>query len=300
LFKALSHRIQDWTIYVTAVFFVLFIGTIDEFLQWMMPRRYWDYRDVGLNMLGGGIFLLAVWKGIKPKIICKHVKKFSVKMLVGIIIVNLIFLGLCLSNTPSSVNRYTDALNTLSWLKNEQRMTEFGYKHKDPEVGAFYSRLTLKELREIDLNKGESYGNILPQDISSKMTYKKLIKVYNPYTNTFLYEFLVHIFLRNANFNELTETDDPDKKITMSNIAFRENLFIEKYFGNTLKHSRLIWSDENVKELKNTASLWKGDYISKTGKIITSFSLKQALLVIFITLIVVWTSGKLWKRHLDI
>ncbi len=115
---------------MTAVLFVLFVGTTDEFLQWMMPRRYWDFRDVGFNMLGGGIFLLAIWKGIKPKIISEPVRKLSIRMLTGIIIVNLIFLGLCLSNTPSSVKRYTDALNILSWLKNEEPMTEFGYSLK--------------------------------------------------------------------------------------------------------------------------------------------------------------------------
>jgi VanZ family protein len=299
LFKALSHRIKDWTVYITAILFVLFVGTIDELLQWMIPRRFWDFRDIGLNTLAGGIFILALCKGIKPKIICMPLRKVSIKMLVGIITVDLIFLGLCLSNTPNSVNYYTTVLNTLSWLRNEEPMTEFGYKHKDPEIGIFYSRLTLEELREIDLTSGEIYGKILPQDISSKTVYEKFIEIYNPTTNPFLYELGVHLSRRDSNFDEFKKTDDLEKKIKISNVAFRENLLIEKYFGNTLKHSGLMWSDDKVKELKKTASLWEGNYISRTGRIITFFTLKTAWVIIFITLITVWTLGELLKRRLD-
>ncbi len=49
LFKALICHIRDKSIYVTATFLALFVGTIDEILQWMIPLRYWDFRDVGLN-----------------------------------------------------------------------------------------------------------------------------------------------------------------------------------------------------------------------------------------------------------
>ncbi len=299
LFRALSHKIQDWTIYITAALFALFIGTIDEFIQWIMPDRYFGFKDVEINALASGIFLIAVWKGIKPKIICKPIKKISVKMLVGIITVDLMFLGLCLSNTPSSVKSYTNVFNSLSWLRSEEPMTEFGYKHNDPEIGTFYSRLTLTELKEIDLNKGEAYEKILPNEINSEETYKELIKIYTPYTNPFLYEFLVHIIRRNDKFEEFTKTNNPDGKIEKSHIAYREHLIIEKYFKNTLKHSELGWSDQKIKDLQKTASLWKEDYTSKVDKIITSFTLKTGQAVILITLIIVWVGGEFWKRRID-
>lgn len=298
LFKALSYRIHDWTVYLTAVFFVLFIGTTDEFLQWMMPQRFWDFKDVGLNMLAGGIFLLGVWKGINPTVISKPVKKISVGMLAGIITANLIFMGLCLSNTPNFVNRYTTAISTLSWLQNEEVMSDYGYIHKDPEIGTFYSRLTLEQLKEIDLINGESYAKNLPQDINSKAARKELVETYKPYTHPFLYEFLLHLFRRNTSLDKLEDTNVPFEKIRRSNIAFRENLLVEKYFSNTLKHSMYAWSDEEVEELKTTASLWKGDYKSRAGKMLTLFSLKGILAVIFITLVIVWVSAEFWKRRL--
>jgi hypothetical protein len=301
LFKALSHRIQDWTIYVTAVLFVLFVGTTDEFIQWMMPRRFWAYKDVGLNMIAGGIFLLAVWKGIKPRIINKPVKKISVKMLVGIITVNLIFLGLCFSNTPDFVSYYSTAFNKLSWLQKEEPMTEYGYKYRDPVIGAFYSRLTLEEIRKTDQISGNLYGKILPKDIISDPIYNKLIEAYSPHTNPFLYEFIIHLTRRDRNFDEFTQTNEPDKKIWNSKVAFKENSLIKKYFTNTLEHSGSVWSDEKEDRLRKLAYLWKGDYVSEAGGLlITSFTLKTVWVVIIILLIIVWTSGKFWGKRLDI
>jgi hypothetical protein len=178
-------------------------------------------------------------------------------------------------------------------------MSDYGYIHKDPEIGTFYSRLTLEQLKKIDLTNGESYGRNLPQDISSEMIHKELIEIYNPYTNPFLYEFLIHLFRRNTSLDKLEDINVPFEKIRRSNITFRENLLVEKYFSNTLKHSMYAWSDEEVEELKETASLWKGDYKSTVGRMLTLFSLKWILAVIFITLVIVWVSAEFWKKRLD-
>ena len=122
-FKALSVRIRDWTIYIIVPFFVLFIGGLDEFIQWMMPGRYWDYGDVGLNAFSGVIFIFAVWKAVRPEIISGPVKKYSLKILAWILTANLIFFGLCLANTPDMVKRYTSVFESLSWLRDEETMT---------------------------------------------------------------------------------------------------------------------------------------------------------------------------------
>lgn len=130
LFSALSHRIRDWTVYITTSLCVLFIGTLDEFIQWLTPGRFWDYRDVGLNALAGIFFVLGLSKGIKPEIIRGPVKKISVNMLTGIMIINLLFLGLCLSNTPDAVKHYTSVFPDLSWLRQEETMSQYGHEQR--------------------------------------------------------------------------------------------------------------------------------------------------------------------------
>jgi VanZ family protein len=299
-FRALSQKIHDITVYITAALFVLLVGTLDESLQWTIPLRVWSYKDIGLNLLAGGIFLIGIWKGIKPEMICKPARKKSVTILTGILTVNLLLIGLCLSNTPASVNRYTGTISALSWLQNEEPMTEYGYKYKDPEIGILYSRFTLEELRNIDLINGESYGKILPENKGEELKYKDFIKVYNQHTNPFLYELAVHLSRRNSKFKDINEADSLYSKPELANTAFRENLIAEKYFGNTLRHSGLVWHDQRVKELKEKASSWKEDYISNAGsEIITSFSLSEAWTAIVVTLIFVWISGWFWKGRLD-
>ncbi|KPK36865.1 MAG: hypothetical protein AMK70_00860 [Nitrospira bacterium SG8_35_1] len=123
VFRALSHRIRDWTVYITAALFVTLVGIADEFVQWLLPGRVWDYKDVGINMFAGGLFLLAVSQGVRPQTICRPVNTFSVKMLVGSIAGLLIVLALCLSNTPDNVIRYTSIFESLSWLRKEESMT---------------------------------------------------------------------------------------------------------------------------------------------------------------------------------
>lgn len=301
LFRALSQKIRDITVYLSAALFVLLVGTLDESLQWTIPRRVWSYKDIGLNLLAGGIFLIGIWKGIEPETICKPVRKKSVTILTGILAVNLLLIGLCLSNTPASVNRYAGTISALSWLQNEEPMTEYGYRYRAPEIGILYSRFTLEELRNIDLINGESYGKILPEGIDyEESKYKDFIKVYNQQTNPFLYELAIHLSLRDNSFYDLNESDSKYSKTELANIAFRENLIAEKYFGNTLRHSELVWPDQRVKELREKASLRKEDYISHAGsEIITSFSLSAALTAIIAALILSWISGWFWKGRLD-
>jgi hypothetical protein len=294
LFRAFSHKIKDNTVYITAALGVLFIGTMDEFLQWLMPKRFWDYRDIGINALAGSVFLLAVWKGIKPKMISGPVKKFSITMLASALTLNLITLGLCLSNTPETVNRYSTFIDKLSWLRHEEPMTEFGYKHKDAEIGSFFSRMTLEELEKIDRAAGIFYGKMLPKKLPSETEYKAFLNTYNPNTNPFLHEFLIHLSKRNGNFKTFTETGD----IHAGNVAFRVNTLMEQYFTNTLKNSVYRWPEEKIKNLPRKVSLEREIKVSNRI-IITSFRLRTGLLFIIFAVGMVWISAQFWKRHLD-
>ncbi len=165
VFQAVSYRIRDWTAYPVSALTVLFIGTIDEYIQWLMPGRYWDYRDVGINALAGIFFLIIISKVFRPEIISQPVRKYSIKILAWILTFNLLFLGICLSSTPDNVNNYVTAVKSLSWLQGEEPMTEYGYIHEDNEAGSFYSRFTLEELKRRDFKYGEALGRILNQHV---------------------------------------------------------------------------------------------------------------------------------------
>ncbi len=300
IFKALSHRIQDWSIYITTILLVACFGTADEFVQWLLPSRVWDYRDITFNFLAGGYLVITIWKGIRPEMIGKPIKKISVKILAGVMSFELIVLGFCLSNTPELVNQYTEVFKEIVWLQKEEPMTEFGHKHLDSEIGTFYSRFTLEELREINSTGGKRLNDILPEDISSAASRKELFNKYNPGSNPFLYEFLIHIMRRDTLIDELAKEKNRDIKTRISKTIYRENALLEKYFAETLERSGYLWSEERVNVLNKSASLWQGDYISEAGIMITSFSLKTAWLVIITSLLALWTAAIYWIKRLDI
>jgi len=81
LFRAFRFTIKDKSIYLSAFLFGSVVGIFDEIIQWMVPLRYWDIRDVGLNSLSTALFQIALWKGIAPKIISQKINPKSVRIL---------------------------------------------------------------------------------------------------------------------------------------------------------------------------------------------------------------------------
>lgn len=303
VFRALVVRISDGTIYLTAALFVLFVGTLDEVIQWMIPNRSWDYRDVGLNGLSGVLLQVAIWKGVRPKLISASVKRISIRMLMGILAANLLLMLLCFSNTPNAMYRYTTVLPSLSWLRTEEPMTEFGYEHEDPDIGTFYSRLSLRELEETDLLYGESYGEILSQMGADSLYGRFILYDYTPFTNPFLHELRVHLFRRNIYDRHTKEAEDKDNqsdRIKFGNIAFSEHLIAEKYFGRTLNSSTFAWTTEKVGKFRKLAALGDRHYTSGVSRgIVTSFSLVSVWTVFFVALTVVWVGGYFWQRRVE-
>ncbi|GAF92152.1 unnamed protein product, partial [marine sediment metagenome] len=95
----------------------------------------------------------------------------------------------------------------LSSLKKEEPMSEFGYKHEDPEIGVFYSRLNPEDLRKTDNAKGEEYAQILNQSVNKD--YQQFIREYTPITDPFMHELRVHIFRRDRHFKKANKSSNP-------------------------------------------------------------------------------------------
>jgi hypothetical protein len=115
-----------------------------------------------------------------------------------------------------------------------------------------------------------------------------------------LHEFLIHIHRRNNKFKEYSEVSESAVDASeLSNTAMKENLIVVRYFENTLKNSVFVWPESKISDLKKTASSWNGHYTSGVGRLITSFSLKTAWLLIISALTVVWIVGNKWERKLQ-
>ncbi len=295
MFRALSHNIRDWTIYVTTILFTLFFGITDESIQWMVPERYWGLKDVWINLLAGVIFVLALWKGIKPRKICEPVRKLSINMLAIMMAINLLFIGLCLSNTPDAVKRYTAIFPSLTWLRNEEPMTEYGFKHRDPEIGTFYSRLEVHDITSTDRAYGKIYGELIRKEDKGEVDHASAFKKYTPYTNIFMHEFLIHVSRRDYELGEFRHSQGRENKL----VALKENRIVETYFENTLKHSGQSWTREQRELLGDASSLMSEDYSSQAGRMITAFTPRTVWFFIIAMAGTVWASGEIWKRRLS-
>jgi hypothetical protein len=250
LFRALSLTIRDASIYPSAFLIGSLVGIGDEILQWMMPNRYWDFRDAGLNALAAGLIQVAIWKGLRPRVISAKTGPRSWRRVSVLLAANLLLLGLCASNTPRRVARYAERVPRLSFLVREEPMSEFTLRHLDPEIGVFYSRLSLAELQREDSKNSGHYGRIL-RDWKDK-SYAEFLSRHHPLIHAFLYEMRVHLFRRDRRLQEGREAKSPRARKNDLFVAYKENLILEKYFGRTLEQSSYQWEPE---ERASVASL---------------------------------------------
>ncbi len=250
LYRALRHHIGDNSIYLVAFLMGSIVGTFDEILQWVVPQRYFDLRDVGLNALSSGLYQILLWKGVRPKLPSAKIQPKSIKILAVLLAANVILLGLCLSNTPQRVKKYADWFPFLSGLKNQEAMSEFKFKHKDPDIGIFYSRLTLEELRTIDRYRAKEFGEVLLE--WQNKDYAEYLRIFPGGVAPFLHEMRVHIFRRDKRLERALSSDDEDVRQKNYLIAYKENLILEKYFGQTLEKSPYKWDDSRIAQVLAT------------------------------------------------
>jgi VanZ like family len=256
LFRALSLRINDKSIYLTAFLIGALVGIFDEVFQWMMPGRYWDFRDVGLNALAAGLFQIALWKGVKPRVIAvKAGPPQAVRRVSLLLAVNVFLLGLCASNTPQRVAAYTARLPWLSFLVKEEPMYEFTRKHADPEIGVFYSRLSISGLEKEDVERSDHWAGIL-RDWKDR-DYGLFLREHHPLLHPFLYEMRIHIFRRDRRVEEAARSKDDGSRREDLFVAYKENMILERYFGRTLEKSNYRWSAQERAEIAAAIDLAK-------------------------------------------
>jgi VanZ family protein len=295
LFRALKFNIRDKSIFFIAFLIGTLVGIFDEILQWIVPLRLWDIRDVGLNALSGGLFQIWFWKGIQPQGISSKIKPKSWKILSLMLGANIVLLGLCLSNTPKRVSTYTEAFSSLSFLKKEEPMNRFKHRYKDPAIGIFYSLLSPADLTEEDTKLSRQNAQILKE--WKRKTFKEFRQYHHPFIFPFIYELRFHVEIRDRNFNQALLTEKEDSKKMFFLAAYKENLILKKYFGDTLQKASYSWEKE--KQIVAEASIDKNNpYKSPVSfGIVFPWSEKTMWLLIFALLIILFLLNLLYSRH---
>jgi hypothetical protein len=244
LFRAWRLTIPDKAVYLASFLSGTLIGTFDEIFQWLMPGRYWDIRDVGLNALAVGLFQVALWQGVRPKLASPRIAAKSIRKVSVLLAANLLLLGLCMSNTAERTGALTGRFPALAFLEKEEPMREIKMKHKDPEIGSFYSRMTVERLKVADFEKSREYAQIVRE--WKDKDYNEFLEIFNALNTPFLYEMRVHIFRRDRKYDEGQKAGSTRRKKEAFFVAFKENLILERYFARTLRSSGYQWQPEKA------------------------------------------------------
>lgn len=81
LCKTFSFHLHDKLVYPLAVASVYLIGLLDEAIQWALPNRVGEFRDIGINLLSGILAVIVVWCVLRPRIFRRHVQWSSLRPL---------------------------------------------------------------------------------------------------------------------------------------------------------------------------------------------------------------------------
>ncbi len=248
-FRALSVRHRDAGVYPAAAALTAIVGTLDEIFQWLLPSRFWDLGDVGLNVSAGVMVQLVIWKVVRPAAVAgvppeggqrKTGGARSLRLAARLAIAETLLLLLCVSNTPARIEWYAARVPGLGYLGQGRStiMNEYGHLHQDPEIGRFRSRLTTEELVAHDLEHGAEVARVLDRFDSDG--YATLQRAYPASRDPFTYEAVGHLFFRRRLSGRSRRQDDPEKQQRLATIAYRENLILERYFPNSLAQSKLV------------------------------------------------------------
>ncbi len=266
IFRAWRRSVADPLIYPISALSLALVAWLDEFLQWLTPARFWDYRDIRLNLMAGTIVLAFIALVIPPAGIRSPVGRRSIRWLCCLAWTMLLALGISISNTPKRVDWYAARIPFLRFLyNNESVMTEFGYRHIDPKIGTFYSRLTLPELLRIDCERGAAAGGILVRN-QAFADHRKFLKAFPVSADPFLYELLRHSIQRDHYYAvswKYQETD-PARFVNHLTVAMRENQILEKYFSHASEAAGNCWGADKRAQCAGSAD-WATLYVSEVG-----------------------------------
>ena len=247
VYRALAHRLKDTSIYFAAAVICGVVGSIDEFIQWLTPRRLWGLRDIWLNFFSSALVQIAIAKGLQPTFVIRRFSRANLRLFIRLTIAAVSIFGASLLITPARIDWLAERIDWLEFLRqNDSVLLEYGYLYDDPEIGVFRSRFTPEKLKQIDQRRAAEAAEILNWIIGQN-SLKKIVRLYSPINDPFVHELGVHLFRRDRYFETALEyADNPVEYAERLTIALRENQILEKYFSNTLQQSNYAWTDEKL------------------------------------------------------
>ena len=295
VYRALTHRVRDFSIYLAAAMVVAMIGVIDEYIQWLTPSRVFDLRDIRTNAVAGALSQIAIFAGLRPRIISglPNAKSWGRLCYLGAAVAVLLALGFM--NSPQRIAWYAANFPPLAYLMDSKGiMVEYGYLYEDPDTGVFRSRFSLAQLQQLDKQRGEEVARVLDKYIGG-VGYRKFQSSYTVLRDAYTHEAGVHLFRRQFHLDRAREKNTKQNK--HYRIAYRENQILKKYFPTAINSSRHHWNEETETEVKNGTDMTVGYESAVSKGLITKLGQNQVMAIFIVIILLFFVAGIRLRRE---
>lgn len=277
VYRALTHRIRDYSIYPVACLLVAMIGVVDEYIQWVVPSRYYDLRDILVNAAAGALSQIGVATGLRPRLVASLPAPRSWGRLCFVGAAALLLSSIAFVNTPARVAHYAASFEPLLFLLDgESNMAEYGFLYEDPEAGLFRSRFDPAELRRLDRSRGAEVAQILDRYIRGE-GYRSFLRAHSVLRDAYAHEAGVHLFRREFHLDRARENNP--KSAEHYSIAYRENQILQRYFPTAINRSRHRWNSAIEDEVRRNASPLLAPESAVSQSLITRLGEAQVMLI---------------------
>lgn len=293
LYRAFRTRHADAGVYVAAFLLGALIGVVDETMQWLTPRRFFDFRDMGINVAAVALVQVALAFGLRPAGVDPRPRAATLRLALRWATTLALFLTGVLSGTPARV-----AATPPSWGLHgiDEPLIEYGHRIELGPGQYFVSRLPAATLLLHDQARGAEVGNLLA-GFSGDEGYQSFLAQYPPSRDAFAHEMRVHLFRRDRYWKlARAQRADSTRHAELITIAFREQQILERFFRQSLVASGLDWSPEQ--RARAESRVLAGPYVSPVSRhLVTRWSERQLRLAPFLGLVAMFLGVRYVERR---
>ena len=216
------------------------LGTVEELLQWILPDRVFDLRDIAINLFATLMIQLGLAANSQRRPAIASSTARDQRLLLTAALLQSSLLLVCSLLTPATVRKLVELSPALDFL-NDEPVADFGHLlHVDPFI-TFPSHFSKNELQEIDRSRGAVVEQMLAHRRESREAF---LALHSECRDPFVHEVEVHLFRRDMYLQLSREAPTHQGAAA---IAYAEERILEDAFPNSVAHA--LWNEELRKRI---------------------------------------------------